>query len=41
MRSTRAAGCYLLNVNGDDGIRVYVDGVLVFGNGDNRKYDVL
>nr|WP_254598230.1 T9SS sorting signal type C domain-containing protein [Flavobacterium sp. 7E] len=30
MRSTRAAGCYFLNVNGDDGVRVYVDGVLVF-----------
>lgn len=30
MRSTRPAGCYILNVNGDDGIRVYVDGVLVF-----------
>ena len=30
MRSTRAAGCYILNVNGDDGVRVYVDGVLVF-----------
>ena len=30
MRSTRPAGCYLLNVNGDDGVRVYVDGVKVF-----------
>ncbi|RDI56644.1 T9SS sorting signal type C domain-containing protein [Flavobacterium glaciei] len=30
MRSTRPAGCYILNVNGDDGVRVYVDGVLVF-----------
>ncbi|MBX9888658.1 MAG: T9SS sorting signal type C domain-containing protein [Flavobacteriaceae bacterium] len=30
MKSTRAAGCYLLNVNGDDGVRVYVDNVLVF-----------
>jgi hypothetical protein len=30
MRSTRPAGCYILNVNGDDGIRVYVDGVRVF-----------
>lgn len=30
MRSTRPAGCYLLNVNGDDGVRVYVDGALVF-----------
>lgn len=30
MRSTRPAGCYTLNVSGDDGIRVYVDGVLVF-----------
>ena len=29
MRSTKT-GCYLLNVNGDDGVRVYVDGVLVF-----------
>jgi hypothetical protein len=28
MRSTKAAGCYYLNVNGDDGVRVYVDGVL-------------
>ncbi len=30
MRSTRAAGCYIMNVNGDDGVRVYVNGVLVF-----------
>ncbi len=30
MRSTRTAGCYVLNVNGDDGVRVYVDGVRVF-----------
>jgi hypothetical protein len=30
MRSTRPAGCYILNVNGDDGVRVYVDGALVF-----------
>ena len=30
MRSTKTAGCYVLNVNGDDGVRVYVDGVLVF-----------
>ncbi|MBB1193238.1 hypothetical protein DNC80_06085 [Flavobacterium sp. SOK18b] len=30
MRSTKPAGCYILNVNGDDGVRVYVDGVLVF-----------
>ena len=30
MKSTRAAGCYFLNVNGDDGVRVYVDNVLVF-----------
>ncbi len=30
MRSTRPAGCYILNVNGDDGVRVYVDGVRVF-----------
>ena len=29
MRSTKT-GCYFLNVSGDDGIRVYVDGVLVF-----------
>lgn len=29
MRSTKT-GCYFLNVTGDDGIRVYVDGVLVF-----------
>jgi hypothetical protein len=29
MESTKAAGCYILNVNGDDGVRVYVDGVLV------------
>jgi hypothetical protein len=28
MRSTRPAGCYILNVNGD-GVRVYVDGVRV------------
>jgi hypothetical protein len=30
MMSTRPAGCYILNVNGDDGVRVYVDGNLVF-----------
>jgi hypothetical protein len=29
MRSTKA-GCFLMNVNGDDGVRVYIDGVLVF-----------
>ena len=29
MRSTKR-GCYLLSVNGDDGVRVYVDNVLVF-----------
>ena len=29
MRSTKT-GCYLLSVNGDDGVRVYVDNVLVF-----------
>lgn len=29
MRSTKT-GCYLINFNGDDGIRVYVDGVKVF-----------
>ena len=29
MRSTKPAGCYILNVNGDDGVRVYVDGALV------------
>lgn len=29
MRSTKT-GCYFLNVSGDDGIRVYVDGILVF-----------
>ncbi|MEM8521191.1 T9SS sorting signal type C domain-containing protein [Flavobacterium sp. PL12] len=29
MRSTKT-GCYFLNVNGDDGVRVYVDNVLVF-----------
>ncbi|MBE0390362.1 T9SS sorting signal type C domain-containing protein [Flavobacterium sp. PL002] len=30
MKSTRPAGCYFLNVSGDDGVRVYVDNVLVF-----------
>lgn len=30
MKSTRVAGCYFLNVGGDDGVRVYVDGVLVY-----------
>ena len=30
MRSTRPAGCYVMNVNGDDGVRVYIDGVRVF-----------
>ncbi len=29
MRSTKT-GCYLINFNGDDGIRVYVDGLKVF-----------
>ncbi|MCL6460965.1 MAG: LamG domain-containing protein [Flavobacterium micromati] len=29
MRSTKA-GCFLMNVNGDDGVRVYIDGVMVF-----------
>ncbi|MFD0984269.1 T9SS sorting signal type C domain-containing protein [Flavobacterium myungsuense] len=29
MRSTKT-GCYLINFNGDDGIRIYVDGVKVF-----------
>jgi hypothetical protein len=30
MKSTRAAGCYVLTFRGDDGIRFYNDGVLVF-----------
>jgi hypothetical protein len=30
MQSTRTPGCYFLNVRGDDGVRVYVDNVLVF-----------
>ena len=30
MRSTRPAGCYLATFKGDDGIRLYNDGVLVF-----------
>lgn len=29
MKSTRAAGCYLVTIGGDDGVRLYVDGVLV------------
>ena len=30
MRSTRPAGCYIVAFRGDDGIRLYNDGVLVF-----------
>ncbi|KQB41098.1 T9SS sorting signal type C domain-containing protein [Flavobacterium aquidurense] len=30
MKSTRAAGCYLVTIKGDDGVRLYVDNVLVF-----------
>ncbi len=30
MRSTRAAGCYIAKFRGDDGIRLYTDGQLVF-----------
>ncbi len=30
MNSTRPAGCYMATINGDDGVRLYVDGVLVF-----------
>ncbi|SHG64926.1 Galactose binding lectin domain-containing protein [Flavobacterium micromati] len=30
MRSNKPAGCYVMNVNGDDGVRVYIDGVLIF-----------
>ncbi|MBW4361109.1 PA14 domain-containing protein [Flavobacterium taihuense] len=30
MRSTLPAGCYFVGVTGDDGVRLYVDGVLVF-----------
>nr|WP_294785029.1 T9SS sorting signal type C domain-containing protein [uncultured Flavobacterium sp.] len=30
MKSNRAAGCYLVTVRGDDGVRLYVDNVKVF-----------
>jgi hypothetical protein len=30
MTSTRPAGCYIIRVRGDDGVRLYNDGVLVF-----------
>ncbi|MEP6806904.1 MAG: T9SS sorting signal type C domain-containing protein [Flavobacterium sp.] len=30
MTSTRAAGCYLVTIKGDDGVRLYVDNTLVF-----------
>jgi hypothetical protein len=30
MKSTRAAGCYIATMNADDGLRLYVDGALVF-----------
>lgn len=30
MKSTRPAGCYIVSVQGDDGVRLYVDNVLVF-----------
>ena len=30
MRSTRPAGCYIATFRGDDGIRLYIDGQLVF-----------
>ena len=30
MRSTLAAGCYFVKVTGDDGVRLFVDGVKVF-----------
>ena len=30
MNSTLAAGCYILTIRGDDGIRVYIDNQLVF-----------
>ncbi|URC13507.1 T9SS sorting signal type C domain-containing protein [Flavobacterium sp. B183] len=29
MRSTLAAGCYFVGITGDDGVRLYIDGVLV------------
>ncbi|WP_309608509.1 T9SS sorting signal type C domain-containing protein [Flavobacterium sp.] len=32
MTSTRAAGCYIVTFRGDDGIRLYNDGVLVFNS---------
>ncbi len=32
MRSTRPAGCYIATIRGDDGIRLYNDGVLVFNS---------
>lgn len=36
MRSSKI-GCYLLNVSGDDGIRVYIDNVLVFDAWKNQS----
>jgi hypothetical protein len=30
MKSTRPAGCYFVNIKGDDGVRLYVDNVKVF-----------
>jgi hypothetical protein len=32
MRSTRPAGCYIATLTGDDGMRLYNDGVLVFNS---------
>lgn len=32
MNSTLPAGCYILTIRGDDGIRVYVDNLLVFNS---------
>lgn len=32
MRSTRPAGCYIATIRGDDGIRLYNDGALVFNS---------
>ncbi len=35
MKSNRAAGCYLVTVRGDDGVRLYADNVRVLMNGNN------
>ncbi|WP_291286070.1 T9SS sorting signal type C domain-containing protein [Flavobacterium sp.] len=40
MRSTLAAGCYFVSITGDDGVRLYIDGVLVLNEWNQQSSQV-